>query len=569
MRRLHYSTVVSFGVALVLLLARVASPQGRPQILTDLKIPMSDGVALAADIYQPAKEGKYPVILIRTPYDKKYLEEMGAYFAEAGYITVIQDVRGQGNSEGVFIPFSSEKKDGTETVNWIVSQPWSDGKIGLWGLSYLAYNGFMILPARLPAVKSFVDISGFADLDEFMNPGGAFSLMAQMTWFMTQVGGMPLPPESVRTEQMTKIFSTRPLRSLFGDKAEGMEEAFQDISGEFDKIDIPVLHITGWHDFVYRNTLEAYEKIRKHGVEQALIIGPWHHDQELTKETKVGDEDFGPSAEMGTRKILDISKEWFDETLKGTPPAQKNENAVRIFVMGKNDWEAYHSWPPASADFEKWYFSSGKGANGSKGDGKLSLERPEKPSLDRFTSDPDHYVPTNGGANFHYYTDNIGVKNQADIEKRKDVLVYTSDVLKSPLKIIGPLKAFVYASMDTVDTDITVKIVELRADGYSRNIEDGIIRARYRKSLHEAEMLRPGVVALFGIDLGSTGIELAEGSRIRVEIAGSNFPKYDRNPNTGEEPMSAVRFIKANIEIHCSDEYPSHILLPVVRDGLF
>lgn len=541
------------------------------EIMADVKIRMSDGVHLSADVHLPDSKGRFPVILIRTPYDKSNLAEFAKYFANAGYAVLVQDVRGQGKSEGQFIPFTFERQDGLETLKWLDLQPWCHGEVGLWGVSYLAYNGFMVLPYQHKSIKTFVNISGFAELDQLFSPGGAFLLMQNLTWFMTQVGGVKLPPREGRDKFMDRIFRTTPLATFFGGGGANtgdMSDNFQDIAGEFDKINIPVYHVTGWHDFLYRCTLGAHQKIKyshQGKVFQKLIVGPWYHNQEWTKETAAGDEDFGPKAQMGMEKLLDLSTQWFDYWLKGKDTGIMKESPTRIFVMGKNDWQDFKDWPPPSANYQKWFFCSEKGANSSAGDGLLTTSLPKKPSHDSFVFDPNDPVPTVGGANSNFFPDNLGVKNQDEIEKRLDVLVYTSAPLEKPMQVIGPVKVLLYASTEGVDTDFTAKLVEVKKNGYARIIVDGIIRARYRKSLTKPEMPKPGQIYQYEIDLGATAIELESGSRIRVEISSSNFPKYDRNPNDGEEPMDAVEFKKVLQKVFFSKEHPSHILLPVLR----
>jgi putative CocE/NonD family hydrolase len=293
------------------------------------------------------------------------------------------------------------------------------------------------------------------------------------------------------------------------------------------------------------------------------MIGPWHHNQELNGGTVVGDEDFGLVAEMGLEKLLKLSKRWFDYWLKDKDDGISKEAPVKVFMMGKNKWLEESQWPPSSIELQKWYLSSDKGANGLEGDGRLSIELPGENSDDSFIFNPEDPVPTTGGVNMHFFPDILGIKDQREVETRDDVLVYTSPALVKPMEIIGPLKVVLYASTEGVDTDFTAKLVEVRADRYARIIEDGIIRGRYRKSLETPDFLEPGKIYEFEIDLGYTAISLYKGSRLRVEISSSNFPKYDRNPNTEVEPFDAVEFKKVKQKIYCSKEYPSHLILPV------
>jgi predicted acyl esterase len=483
------------------------TPIANPGITVKKDVPLvlSDGIKLYADIYLPAPEGKYPVILMRTPYNKEDLKTIGESFASAQYAVLIQDVRGQGKSEGQFFPFTSEREDGLATLDWIELQPWSNGKIGIWGISYLAYNGFVLLPSQHGSLKAFVASSGFADIDSFLFHGGAFRLQAQLTWFMSQSGNFKMPPPEARSKVFEQIFRTVPLSKFFAGNEDAAEN-FQDISEEFSKVKTPVLFVTGWHDYIYRNMLNTYKQIKKHQKKafHKLIIGPWYHGQELNGGTIAGDEDFGAAAEMGHEKFMELSVRWFDYWLKGEDDGISQEDPVKIFVMGRNEWKGESSWPPDSVQYQNWYISSTKGANSLNGDGLLSSSVPEVDSFDSFTYDPNNPVPTVGGVNFHFFPNNLGIKDQTEVEARKDVLVYTSAPLKKSMEIVGPLKAVIYASTEGVDTDFTAKLVEVRPSGYARIIEDGILRARYRNSLEDPSLLEPGEIHKFEIVMGYT-----------------------------------------------------------------
>lgn len=543
-----------------------ATPIANPGIAIKKDIPLvlSDGIKLYADIYLPAPEGKYPVILIRTPYNKEDLKAIGESFASAKYAVLIQDVRGQGKSEGQFFPFTAERGDGLATLDWIELQPWSNGKVGIWGISYLSYNGFVLLPSQHRSLKAFVCSSGFADIDSFLFRGGAFRLQAQLTWFISQVGDFKMPPPEARNKVFEQIFRTVPLSQFFAGNEDAAEN-FQDISEEFSKVKTPVLFITGWHDYINRDTLNAYMQIKKHQKKtfHKLIIGPWYHNQEINGGTSAGDEDFGAAAEMGLEKFMQLSVRWFDYLLKDEDNGISQEAPVKVFVMGRNEWQEESSWPPDSIRYQNWFISSTKGANSLKGDGLLSPSVPEADSFDSFTYDPNNPVPTVGGVNFHFFPDNLGVKDQTEVENRKDVLVYTSAPLKKPMEIVGPLKAVIYAGTEGVDTDFTAKLVEVRSSGYARIIEDGILRARFRNSLEDPSLLEPGKIYKFEIDMGYTAISLSKGSRLRLDISSSNFPKYDRNANTEVEPFDAIEFNAVTQKVYFSKDYPTHIILPV------
>ncbi len=569
------------GVAALLSLATAgaqtasgAAVWAQVQATTEIRqvsVAMADGIALAADLYLPGGSTRFPTILIRGPYGRSGLAAVGEKFAASGYAVLIQDVRGTGDSGGEFYPFTYEREDGAATLEWIGRQPWSDGTVGIWGVSYIAYAGYMMLASRHPSIRAFVSSSGWAEVIPFLTRGGAFRLMEQLTWYMIYVGGFQFPPREARREVMGHIFRTTPLSSFF-EGAEERAERFQSLTSTSYNVDVPILHVIGWYDYVKPNSLDAYSRIvgeGQHAAPQHLIIGPWIHNQELNGGTVVGAEDFGSQAELGLEPFLDLSIRWFDRWVKGINNGVSSEAPVRVFLMGKNEWVDCSSWPPADVTYERWYISSREGATMLNGEGLLSRtplgEMPAgaESASDSFVYDPNNPVPTFGGANFHFFPEVVGVRDQREIELREDVLVYTSDPLRQPVEIMGPLKVVLYASSEGVDTDFTAKFVVVRPDGYARIVDDGIIRARFRDSRGEPNLMEPGEIYEFEIDLGATAITVETGSRLRLEISSSNFPKYDRNPNTGVDPFDAVEFKPVQQTVHFSPEHPSHLLLPI------
>jgi len=553
--------VISFISILSLLLlwvaANVSIAAGTEVNKTTVKVPMSDGVHLVADLYIPSGEKKYPTILIRGPYGSQGLASIGEGFAQSDYTVIIQNVRGTGGSEGQFFPFVSEKKDGLDTLDWIASQHWSNGKVGIWGVSYLGYAGLILTPANHPALVTMINISGFADMDEFFAPGGAFNLMAHLPWIYINMTGR----RNLKKEEWDQVFRTTPLTKLFGPADQGMENV-QSLGGEFDKVKIPIFHITGWHDYIYPNVLTAYNSIPKNPQAfQKLLVGPWWHNQIFNDKSGEGLEDHSEVSVMGIEKLIKLSVRWFDHWFKGKDSGILDEAPVKLFVMGKNEWIDSPDWPLSSTSVQKWYLSSKKGANSSKGDGILSRKVPYKAGTDIFIYDPLNSAPTKGGAKYPYTPDYYAVADQIEVEKREDILVYTSPIIKEGLEIIGPVRVVLYASTEAKDTDFMAKLVEFQEDGISRNIVDGIIRARYRDSRDNPTFLEPGIVYTFDINLGATAIYLKPGSRLRLDISSSNFPKFDRNPNTGVDPFDAVEFKKVKQIIYFSKKNPSHLLL--------
>lgn len=569
---------------LALLVAAFAVAQDRPfTVQTGVMTPMSDGVKLAADVFIPREGKTFPVVLMRSPYGRSGLSPyLAEPLAGKGYAVVMQDCRGTNDSQGRFIPFVQERSDGIDTLDWIAAQPWCNGRIGIWGPSYPGFCGLVLAPERHPALQALVNISGWGESEDVTMPGGAMHLMIALPWTLnSQIGG----PGVRRGTDWDEVFRYVPVTEipasmgLPGEQWQGtvdlcsssalMQQA--SIEGRYDRITAPVLHITGWHDFVGRATFDVIDGIAEANgaaeaaVFQKIVVHPLRHDQQWGDGTTVGDEDFGPSARMGIEKVMEMTTRWFDRWLKGQENGIATEPPVELFVMGDNRWATFEQWPPRDVVFQKWYLHSDEGANGSAGDGELSVAGPESNGADSFIFDPLNPVPTTGGANCHFFPENVGVKDQRELEERHDVLVYTSPPLAAGLRLVGPLEAVVYASTEGRHTDFTAKLVEVRADGYARIIEDGIRRGPDDSDPRDMTPIEPGRVYRYTIDMGETAISIAPGSRLRVEISSSNFPKYSRNPNTGELAESARTFEKVRQTVLHSPRFSSHVVLPVLE----
>ncbi|MHC4419951.1 MAG: CocE/NonD family hydrolase [Planctomycetota bacterium] len=566
-------------VGALLLMVVVVPARADITMQPDLKVEMSDGTGLAVDVYLPEETGSYPVVFTRSPYDKRQFKSFLAEpLARAGYAVVMQDVRGMGGSEGVFIPFIHEKQDGLDTLNWIAGQPWCDGNIGMWGPSYVGFCALVLTTQGHPNLKAVVNVSGWGNTDEMVAPGGAMHLQMGLPWTLSgQIRGQgsirdidwptafkhvpvtdiptSLGIDSVQWEGAVQLFSSDILAQVAG------------MAGHYDAVTAPTLHLTGWYDFIARHTLDAYEGVdAATNTPQKLVVGPWHHDQQWGDETLVGDLDFGDRSIMGVQNVIALSQRWFDRWLKDDHNGIAAEQPVRLFVMGVNDWREFEQWPPKNVKLQKWFFTSRDGANGLDGDGRLTPEAPVTSGRDTFVFDPMDPVPTTGGANSHFFRRTLGVRDQRPVEERKDVLVYTSPELTEDLTVIGPLQAVIHATTEGRHTDFTAKLCEVRPDGYAAVIEDGIRRGPDVLAGQDATLMDPGEVYRFTIDMGGTGIRIGKGNRLRVEISSSNLPKYSRNPNTGEMPESASRFEKITQTIVHTPDQPSYIILPVLPD---
>jgi hypothetical protein len=406
-----------------------------------------------------------------------------------------------------------------------------------------------------------INISGWTDIKSFISEGGAFRLGDHVPWFVFQATG-----KAANSEQINKIFTTTPLEKTFGDRVDRNLLETQSDDFAYEKVKIPILHVTGWFDYIYRDTLRTYENLRLHSPKadlQKLLIGHWAHNEIYQTTTKAGDEDFGAEAAMGREKLLALSIRWFDYHLKGINNGTRSESAVKYLVMGENRWRESDRWTPANVRYEKWYLNRSENLKSS---GFLSRKILNESKSSSFTFDPNNPVPTTGGANSPFLPWLIGVKNQQFTEKREDVLIFDSTPLEKPLILVGPIRAVIYASTEGKDTDFTAKLVEVRADGYARIIESGIKRGRFLEFKGVSYTLVPERAYKFEIEMGATAIKLQKGSRLRLEVSSSNFPKYDRNPNTGENPIKATVFQSVRQTIFHSTRYPSQVILPVIKE---
>lgn len=551
----------------------VASVAGAEFIFEeDVPVPMRDGTVLTANVARPEAEGQYPVILLRTPYGKpgKRNGDMKRY-AEAGYVMVAQDCRGTGTSEGVWDPFAYDVQDGLDTQAWVGAQPWCNGSIGTAGGSYVGWTQWASAPGASPMLKCAVPVVPFAEVfPDLAYYGGAFQLALLMGWG-TAVGGVNLNPE-----ELQKAFRHLPLET-YGDQFEKTIPYLNDwithntyddywkqrgIDGRYDEVRIPILNIGGWYDIFSKPVIDLVTQVREKSENrmvrrnQFVIVGPWAHG---VGAQKVGELDFGPDAKMD---IGDWQFQWFEYWLQDRETGVQDWPAYYLFIMGDNRWRGEHEWPLARTQYTPMYLRSGGKANSSRGDGTLSLEQPGVEPADVFTYDPENPVPTVGGNNL------IGAKagpyDQSEVQIRDDVLVYTSDVLTEDLEVTGPVCMILYAASTTPDTDFTAKLVDVHPDGRAFNLCDGILRARYRKGMDAPEPLTPGTVEKYKIDLWVTSNVFKAEHRICVEISSSNFPRFDRNPNSGLPFGTDTELHQATQTIYHTEQYPSHIMLPII-----
>ena len=553
-----------------------APPDGIEREL-DVRIHMRDGVELSANIFRPATAARVPTILVRTPYDKgDEVTPNQRAFVVRGYAVVVQDVRGRYDSQGVFEPLRQEAADSEDTLNWIARQSWSNRRIGMMGGSYLGIVQWKSALLNNPYLKAISPVvSGCDDyFDRFYSTGGALKLGQRLEWmsenlraptfakpdFNHFVLNLPLrTSDRVATGRSVDFFQRaldHPAYDSFWKNLSTREK--------IERIRIPVFSVGGWYDNFVESDLEAFRLMRKNGRAHRILIGPWPHNMSYD----FTGASFGPEAKL---PILGLQLQWFDYWLKGEPspsglPSIANPPA-RIFIMGANRWRDEQEWPLTRARLTTFYLSSRGRANSLDGDGRLQTLPPRGERPDQYVYDPTNPAPTDGGAvccNPKVFP--WGPFDQRAVEKRRDVLVYTSAPLKRPLEVTGPIRAVLYVSTSQFDTDFTAKLVDVFPDGRAINLTDGILRLRYRESIEKPVLARPDQVYPITIDAGVTSNEFGRGHRIRVEVSSSNFPRFDRNPNTGRPVADERDLRRASQTVFHDRRRPSHILLPVVPD---
>jgi putative CocE/NonD family hydrolase len=553
----------------------IASAFGQTTTITRLHVhvPMRDGVQLSANVFRPSSTAPISTILIRTPYGKgiEMSPNHKAYVAH-GYAVVIEDVRGRYESQGIFAPLDQEGLDGDDTLNWIAKQSWSNGKVGMTGGSYLGIVQWKVALMNNPHLKAiFPWTSGDDDYrDRFYSPGGAMKLGHRLIWVEENLREPGYEPPDFQ-----KYVLTLPLRrtdSVVTGRRVPMMQSVLDhpdydsfwetmsVRKQLKNMKVPVFSVGGWYDNYVESDLDAYAALQKSSVVHRIVIGPWPHNV----NTLMTGANFGPEAQIAFRKT---QLEWFDQWLGDKDVPLLSKAPVRIFVMGANQWRDENEWPPKNAKATKFYLQSGGHANSLEGDGVLSAEPSRSSSRDVFVFDPHNPVPTRGGA----VCCNPGIfpwgpMDQRPVEKRADVLVYSTPPLREDMEVTGPIEVVLYASSSAPDTDFSAKLVDVFPDGLARNLTDGILRARYRKSLAKPELLKPGEVTAFKIDVGVTSNVFLKGHRVRVEISSSNFPRFDRNPNTGL-PIADEKELRTAVQtIHHDHAHESYLKLPVVPE---
>lgn len=561
-------------------------------------IAMRDGVRLASDVFVPQGVGPVPAIVVRTPYDRTATSLVNLRFdvlraVARGYAVVTQDTRGRFASEGTFAPFASEGPDGADTIAWVRAQPWCDGKVGMAGGSYLGVTQWAAAThgSQPPpdAIAPFT--TGSSAYDGWAYQGGAFQLGFNLNWALTSLAlgeasrrrarGEDVAEsvaalvraaddcdEAYRRLPLTDVPELADLAPYYLDWLDhpGYDEYWKAQGPVFDASDarVPALNAGGWFDIFLKGTLENYRRGRERDPDAArLVIGPWAH---LATGGMYPETSFGLTSGTDGMDMNGLQLAWFDSRLKGV---RDDTAPVRIFVMGVDRWRDEDVWPLPRAVPTRFHLRSTGRAAVDAGDGALTLEPPGDEPEDVYLYDPRNPVPTLGGPTYLpglAIAANSGPRDQRVIETRSDVLTYTTEALDEPLEVTGPVTVVLYAASSAVDTDFTAKLIDVWPDGRAMSLVDGIVRARYRDSPTDPVPMEPGTVHAFEIDLIAVSQVFGAGHRIRVDVSSSNFPRFDRNPNTGEAIVGGLdATVPAVNRIFHSAPYPSHIVLPLVR----
>mgnify|MGYP001272984029 CR=1 FL=1 len=554
---------------------------------------MRDGVLLYADVYRPADGQPRPVLLLRTPYNKEDAQTMNyahpSWYARHGYVVVVQDTRGRWSSEGEFVPYRNEAEDGYDTIEWAAELPYSVPRVGMYGFSYCGAVQWQAATLRPPSLACISP--GMIGSDSYQGKSyrnGAFSLALLQSWVLFAAQDTAL--RRGRTDWAAELgdyysniqsfYKKLPLASPPGpirDLAPYYEEWLEhpvrsdywqahSLRDRYDTIEVPALHLGGWYDVFVDGTIENFRGVRERGATaearegQRLVVEPWYH---MPWSRYVGELDFGPNA---ANRIDELQLSWFDQWLKNREPYPAPA-PVRYFRMGSNTWHDAEDWPPPGTAERSYYLRSESRANSINGDGTLSPDKPGDESPDVYVYHPSIAVPALGGRSGAVPDlTPMGPRNQLPVEVRNDVLVYTTAPLAEELAVVGEVSLELYAATSAEDTDFVAKLVDVYPDGRAYNVAEGIVRASYRDGLAKRVPVPAGQVVRYELSLGPTAIAFGAGHSIRLDLASSLFPTYDRHPNRLLDPGKATEadFVAATQTVYHDRVYPSRLRLPVV-----
>jgi uncharacterized protein len=557
----------------------------------DVTMTTRDGVILRADVYRPAGDRKVPVLLQRTPYNKTAAADFARRAVSRGFMVVIQDVRGRYNSDGDWYPFKFEANDGYDAVEWAAALPNSNGKVGMFGGSYVGATQMLAAISHPPHLSGILPVVTASNYHEnWTYQGGAFEQWFNESWTSglaqdtlnraakrdtnAMIGSTTLPLKNY------PLFNASPL-STPGNLTSQLAPYFLDwldhpdydnfwkqwaIEEQYESIQVPALTVAAWYDIFQGGSLRNFEGLKKRAgndkarQEQRLLITIGGHSG---GGRKIGVIDFGEAAAEFNENAVTLA--WYDYLLRGEQNEFASHDPVKLFVMGENKWRYESDWPLQRAVQTSYFLRSDGKANSASGDGTLTTSDATGAATDNYTYDPMHPVPTTGGP---LCCDSVhlppGPRDQQQVETRPDVLVYSTPPLDEDKEVTGPVTLDLFASSSAVDTDFTAKLVDVAPDGFAKNLTEGILRARYRDSMSAPKLIEPGHVYEYKIDLWSTSNIFLKGHRIRVEVSSSNFPRFDRNLNTGKSASESNTAVTATNTVYHDAQHPSALILPVI-----
>jgi putative CocE/NonD family hydrolase len=568
---------------------------------------MRDGVTLRANIYRPDDGGlgAYPVLLTRMPYGKdlpigsSVLDPIQA--ARRGYIVVVQDVRGTFASEGEWYPLRHEATDGVDTIAWAAQIPGSNGAVGMFGASYFGQTQWAAASAGAPALRAMAPMITWADGEEAAFRDGVLEWGLQVSWLLQQGLAQMFRRHATDPQALGKaVYSVTQAYDALASGAYGYLPLDQypallalDLNGpladtihaherrdynglphgpqHYDSISLPMLHVGGWYDVFLKGTLKNYTEMRRRGAPgQHLVIGPWTHGR---VDPLIGDVYFGMASSGALMDyqidLMTLHLQFFDRWLKGQQPAPfDRQPPVKYFLMGANIWRAAETWPPAGFSEQRWFLHSGGHANTASGDGALSLHPPQSEPADGYIYDPSTPTPTIGGATLLHSFYRAGPIDQAPVERRADTLVYTSSPLEQAVEVTGPVTVTLHVASDAPDTDFVARLVDVYPDGRAIPLTDGVTRMRYRTGVETpASPMTQGEAYTITVDLWATANMFLPGHRIRLDITSSNFPRWERNLNTGQSCAMTTDMRSTRQTVLHDAAHPSYVSLPVAQGG--
>ena len=574
------------GAAIAFCAWQAQTGAGDRFVLKDVPVQMRDGVTLLADVWLPDAKGKFPVLVYRTPYGKAGAPKEWTTFAKAvarGYAVVIQDVRGRYASNGEFDPYRNEGRDGYDTIEWAAAEPWSNGDVGTFGLSYPGAVQWLAAVENPPHLKAMVPAMTFSTPRNFFYSGGVFDgSWLDWIWFniapdARQRKHLPGPQtrkeaaaawktEHGRLQNFLPMAELPDLKRVAPFYYEWLEHPpasawwdWAELRGKYDRVQAAVLNISGWYDEAYGpdgattnfNGLLAARK-GEPSPRTATIIGAWTHGE--LERSKAGEREFGKSAAVDYDEII---LRWMDHYLKGVDNGIEKEKPVRIFVMGADAWRDEDAWPLARAEQTSFYFSSSKGSLGTLSLGAGPCQSCEE--FAEFVSDPAHPVTDP--------YEEFGARDYRSFAGRQDVLLFDSPPLSSDMDVTGPISAEVYVSADVPDFDLWVRVLDVSPEGAAYNLMSpglDVLRASYRHGSETQERVEPGRIYRLELDRLLTSNVFLRGHRIRVQVSGAFFPHFSRNLQTGKSEMTSSGMRTGHIRIYDDAGHASRILLPVI-----